>query len=57
MHEDKWRIMDGTICADIFETEELAKVRADRKKNIIGETPKGVEDGIGEGNTKSPIGS
>jgi hypothetical protein len=38
-------------------TEELAKVRADRKKNIIGETPKGVEDGIGEGNTKSPIGS
>ena len=38
-------------------TEELAKVRADRKKNIIGETPKGVEDGIEEGNTKSPIGS
>ena len=38
-------------------TEELAKVRADRKKNIIGETPKSVEDGIGEGNTKSPIGS
>ena len=38
-------------------TEELAKVRAERKKNIIGETPKGVEDGIGEGNTKSPIGS
>ena len=26
MHEDKWRIMDGTICADVFETEELAKV-------------------------------
>ena len=38
-------------------TEELAKVRADRKKNIIGETPKGVEDGIGGGNPKSPIGS
>ena len=38
-------------------TEELAKVRAERKNEIIGETPKGVEDGIGEGNTKSPIGS
>jgi len=38
-------------------TEELAKVRADRKKEIIDDTPKGVEDGIGAGNTKSPIGS
>jgi len=38
-------------------TEELSKVRAERKKEIIDDTPKGVEDGLGEGNTKSPIGS
>ena len=34
MYEDKWRIMDGTICADIFDTEELAKVGL---RNHIGD--------------------
>jgi hypothetical protein len=40
MHEDKWRIMDGTICADIFETEELAKVGL---RNHIGDLQNEVE--------------
>lgn len=42
-------------------TEELAKVRADRKKEIIGKTPKDTADSHAfvnaKGNDKSPIGS